>query len=70
MEDSNAKAKKLVEEANEKVKAATKEKYDAIAKFSEKYGAYSKKYTGEEARKELDRQNNLFNSWFWDWLDF
>ena len=68
LEDSNAKAKKLIEEANEKVKAATKEKYDATAKFNEKYGAYIKKYTGEEARKELDRQNNLFDSWFWDWF--
>ena len=68
LEDSNAKAEKLIEEANEKVKAATKEKHDAINRFNEKYGAYSKKYTGEEARKELDRQNNLFDSWFWDWF--
>lgn len=67
---TNNAVEELMTNADTDVKSANKKKYDAITAFNNKYGPYSKKYTGEEAKKEFDRQSRLFNSWISDWFGF
>ena len=51
----------MVKEADEAVKKAETAKRDAILKFNEKFGAYSKTYTGERAEREFERITDYFN---------
>ena len=70
MNSTNKKVEDLMTTADNKVKAANKKKCDAITAFSDKYGTYSKTYTGEEAKKEFDRQNRMLNSLISDIFGF
>ena len=50
----------MVKEADAAVLKAETAKRDAIIKFNEKFGPYSKTYTGDKAKKEYERINNYF----------
>lgn len=55
--------------AQEKVDNAEQKKLEALQKFTEKYGAYKKVYTGNKALEEYHRMHrtldSLFNNLFW-----
>ena len=69
-----AEAKLEIEEilkpAKEAIKEAQKNRYDAIAEFSNKYGKYSVVYTGDKAYQEMQRarryMDNIFKNSFFD----
>ena len=55
--------------AQQKVNEAEQHKLEALQKFTEKYGAYKKVYTGNKALEEYHRMHrtldSLFNNLFW-----
>lgn len=59
----------LLVPAQEEVDKAEQKKLEALQKFTEKYGAYKKVYTGNRALEEYHRMHrtldSLFNNLFW-----
>lgn len=64
IEEAKQKAKEMLKPAEEAVKEAEKNKWKALTDFNEKYGSYTKVYTGNEALKQLNESINFFNSIF------
>lgn len=73
LEESNNKVIKILSDARKVLDDAKSERFNKIVEFNKKFGPYRTSFTGEEAKKELDRINkefkfdNLFNyisSWF------
>ena len=62
--DTRVEARKIISEAKNKVNMAQKEKYQALSKFNEKFGAYTTIYSGDKALEELRRMNSWTNSIF------
>lgn len=65
LEELNA----ILDPAKDAVKKAEQNRYEAIRKFNEAYGAYQVTYTGDRAAQEMLRAVNEINSIhkkFWD----
>lgn len=74
-EEKLAEAKKIVKEAEEdalkilkeekkKVNDAVSERYSAICEFTDKYGCYTKQYSGKRAYEEFVKYMNEFDNIF------
>ena len=66
LSDANKQAAEIMSHAREVVKKAQEERYMAVAKFNEKFGAYTRSYTGTDARREYLRTLERFNSIVFD----
>lgn len=63
----------ILEPAQKAVKDAEKNRYDAIRKFNDSYGAYQVTYTGARAADEMmkaisninSKASNIFRDFFW-----
>lgn len=64
IDEVEAKADEMLLPIKEEIKAAQKEKYDAVSAFNRKFGAYTQRFTGEHAYKELKRAYDWVDSWF------
>jgi len=64
LDESNAKAEKLLNAAKEDIKRAESEKLEAIRKFNEKFGPYTTTYTGDKAKHEFDKLVNRLEDAF------
>lgn len=57
-------ANKILKEAKEKVNAVISERYSAICEFNDKFGPYTKQYSGKKAYDEFVRCMQEFNDIF------
>lgn len=64
MQEAKTQCAEMISRASKKVNEKEGEKLIAIRNFNERFGVYSKVYTGEKASKEMARVNNLLNNWF------
>jgi len=55
LDESNNKIIELLSPAVDKIKAAQRERYNAIVEFNNNFGVYSRQYTGERAFEEFKR---------------
>ena len=62
LEKSNAEVKAILDIAKRSVKEAEKRRLEAILKFNEEFGTYSKTISGDEAIAEFNRLQNRFES--------
>lgn len=63
--DARKKAEEIIKEAEQKALDAYNDKYKAVSNFNEKFGTYTKTYTGKEAIDELNNAiNSMFSFWF------
>ena len=70
LEDSNKEIEEILEAASKKIREAEVEKYNAINKYNEECGIYTKYYTGSKAIEEFNkamRQFNVFYNKFFRW---
>lgn len=67
LEESNKQVTDLLNTAQEEIKKAQRAKRDAIVEFSNKFGAYTKSYTGEKAIEEFNKALDTLNP-FTDFL--
>lgn len=71
--DARIKAKELLAPAKKEVEEAERAKFNALLKFSERFGSYNVRYTGDRAAKEYNRMqkqlerafDGLFNNFNW-----
>ena len=66
LEESNKQVTELLNTAQEEVKKAQRAKRDAIVAFSNKFGTYTKSYTGEKAIEEFNKALDTFTNPFTD----
>lgn len=57
-------ALKILKDARKKVDDALSERYSAICEFNDKFGVYTKQYSGKKAAEEFMRWMNTFNDIF------
>ena len=62
LEESNKQVSEILNSAKEEVKKAERAKRDAIVEFNNKFGAYTKSYTGEKAIEEFNKAVDLFTN--------
>ena len=62
--EAKEKARKLISSAEDEIRSYQKEKEEAVREFNSKFGSYMVTYTGDDARKELNRSIRLFDSIF------
>ena len=62
--EAKEKAKTILKEAEASYSSAVDERYDAIRKFNEEFGAYTTTYTGKRAQEEYDRAMRKVSRWF------
>lgn len=55
IDETAKKVAELMEEANNKIKEAEKVRRDAIKTFTDKFGSYTKTYSGKDADEEFER---------------
>lgn len=58
------KAEEILKPAREAIKDAQKKRFNALKEFNQKYGTYTKTYTGDKALKEFNRLDSLFDVFF------
>ena len=66
LEDSNEKMTQMINSATSAIKAAEKERRDAILNYTNKFGTYQKVYTGNRAIEECQRMEKQIAS---NWTD-
>jgi len=55
---------KIVSPAKKKLQEAEHKRYEAISEFNKKFGVYTKRYTGQEAKDELfNRLSEIEDLW-------
>ena len=64
MEESNQQILNMLNKAKEQITRAEKERTDAIVAFNQQFGTYRANYTGERAKRESERINNMVNDMF------
>lgn len=57
-------ASSVLATAREEIEQAQKERFEAISKFNDKYGAYTTSYTGDKAYREFMRSMKFFDDIF------
>ena len=61
LEESNNRVVKILNKAKENLDLAKTDRFKKISEFNKKFGPYKTSFTGEEAKKELERINKEFN---------
>ena len=64
MEESNKQIANMLNDAKEKITSAEKDRTDAIVAFNQQFGTYRANYTGERAKRESERINQMVNDMF------
>ena len=64
MQTAKTQCAEIISEASKKVREKEGEKLVAIRNFNDRFGVYSKIYTGEKATREITRINNLLSDLF------
>jgi len=64
MDESNKQIANMLNEAKEKITSAEKDRTDAIVAFNQQFGTYRANYTGERAKRESERINQMVNDMF------
>ena len=67
IESARLEAQEMLKPVQDKLKKAETEKLNAIREFNDKFGPYTKKYTGSEALEEL-RKSNLWLKDIFTWM--
>lgn len=60
VESTEETVNKMLKDAEDKITEAQERRYEAIKNFNEKFGTYTKTYTGDEAYNEFKRNADLF----------
>lgn len=64
VEDAEEDALKILKEEKKKVNDAVSERYSAICEFTDKYGCYTRQYSGKRAYEEFVKYMNEFDNIF------
>ena len=64
LKDAKIKYEKILDDAASDVRAAERNKMEAIKEFNSKFGVYSKVYNGDKAIKEMTRINSFLTDLF------
>lgn len=67
VEEQRAEISEITDKAEKLVSDAYKAKVNALSEFTKKYGAYTKKLSGEDASKAFDSENLFCRLFPWLW---